>query len=61
MIVNDDAPFDMALDAAFFGCIGTAGQRCTTTRRLIIHEALYDEFLAKLVKRYESVSKYMID
>lgn len=46
----------MALDAAFFGCIGTAGQRCTTTRRLIIHETLYDEFLTKLVKRYEGVS-----
>jgi aldehyde dehydrogenase family 7 member A1 len=55
LIINDDAPFDMALDAAYFGCVGTAGQRCTSTRRLIIHEKLYDEFLAKLKKRYTSV------
>lgn len=56
LIINDDADFDMALDAAFFGCIGTAGQRCTTTRRLIIHEKLYDAFLSKLVQRYKGVS-----
>jgi aldehyde dehydrogenase family 7 protein A1 len=56
LIINDDADFDMALDAAFFGCIGTAGQRCTTTRRLIIHEKLYDAFLQKLVTRYKGVS-----
>ncbi|GAB0092215.1 putative aldehyde dehydrogenase family 7 member A1 homolog [Sergentomyia squamirostris] len=57
LVINDDANFGMALDAAFFGCIGTAGQRCTTTRRLIIHEKLYDEFLAKLKTRYENLSK----
>lgn len=55
LIINDDANFDMALDAAFFGCIGTAGQRCTTTRRLIIHETLYDQFVAKLAAKYKSV------
>lgn len=55
LIINDDAQFDMALDAAFFGCIGTAGQRCTSTRRLIIHEKLYDAFLLKLVQRYKGV------
>uniref|UniRef100_A0AAG5D5U9 aldehyde dehydrogenase (NAD(+)) n=1 Tax=Anopheles atroparvus TaxID=41427 RepID=A0AAG5D5U9_ANOAO len=55
LIINDDAPPEMALDAAFFGCIGTAGQRCTSTRRLIIHESLYDSFLQKLVKRYGSL------
>lgn len=58
LVVNEDASFDMALDAAFFGCIGTAGQRCTTTRRLIIHEKLYDNFLEKLVKRYNGVSVF---
>lgn len=57
LIINDDAPTDMALDAAFFGCIGTAGQRCTSTRRLIIHEKLYDEFVTKLVKRYNNLLK----
>jgi len=56
LIINDDAQFDMASDAAFFGCIGTAGQRCTSTRRLIIHEKLYDAFVKKLVQRYTNVS-----
>lgn len=56
LIIHEDAQFDMALDAAFFGCIGTAGQRCTTTRRLIVHEKLYDAFLQKLVQRYKGVS-----
>lgn len=56
LIINDDANFEMALDAAFFGCIGTAGQRCTTTRRIIIHEHLYDKFLAALIKKYNGVS-----
>lgn len=56
LVINDDAKFDMALDAAFFGCIGTAGQRCTTTRRLIIHEQLYDRFLAELIKKYSNVN-----
>ncbi|XP_055522737.1 putative aldehyde dehydrogenase family 7 member A1 homolog [Wyeomyia smithii] len=57
LIINDDAPADIALDAAFFGCIGTAGQRCTSTRRLIIHGKLYDVFVDKLVKRYENLLK----
>lgn len=56
LIVNEDANFENALDAAFFGCIGTAGQRCTTTRRLIIHEKLYDNFVRELKKKYKGVS-----
>lgn len=56
LIVNDDANFENALDAAFFGCIGTAGQRCTTTRRLIIHEKLYNKFVTELKKKYKGVS-----
>lgn len=55
LIINEDANFNMALDAAFFGCIGTAGQRCTSTRRLIIHEKIYKEFLEKLIKRYQGL------
>lgn len=55
LVINDDARFDMALDAAFFGCIGTAGQRCTTTRRLIVHADLYDRFVAALVHKYEKL------
>lgn len=60
LVINNDAKFDMALDAAFFGCIGTAGQRCTTTRRLIIHETLYDKFLEQLIKKYSNVSGILI-
>lgn len=59
LLINEDADFNMALDAAFFGCIGTAGQRCTTTRRLIIHEKVYDEFLNKLKQRYSGALKRM--
>lgn len=55
LIINHDADFNMALDAAFFGCIGTAGQRCTTTRRLMVHEHLYDRFVAELKKKYQNL------
>lgn len=58
LVINDDANFDNALDAAFFGCIGTAGQRCTTTRRLIVHEKMYDLFLKELKKKYKGVSHH---
>lgn len=57
LVINEDANFENALDAAFFGCIGTAGQRCTSTRRLIVHEKLYDEFVKQLTKKYRSVSE----
>lgn len=52
IIVSDRADLDIAMRAALFGAVGTAGQRCTTTRRLIIHEQVYDAFVAKLVKAY---------
>ena len=42
----------MALPAAVFGAVGTAGQRCTSTRRLIIHEKVYNQFKEKLIKAY---------
>jgi aldehyde dehydrogenase (NAD+) len=45
----------MALIGCVFGAVGTAGQRCTTTRRLIIHEAVYDAFKEKLVKAYQQL------
>lgn len=38
LIVADDADVDMVVRAAVFACVGTAGQRCTTTRRLIVHD-----------------------
>ncbi|MFY7652536.1 MAG: aldehyde dehydrogenase family protein [Chitinophagaceae bacterium] len=52
IIISQHADLDMSLIGAVFGAVGTAGQRCTTTRRLIIHEAVYDTFLEKLKKAY---------
>jgi len=52
IIISKDADLDMSLIGAVFGAVGTAGQRCTSTRRLIIHEDIYEQFKAKLVKAY---------
>lgn len=52
IIITPSANMDMAIRATVFGAAGTAGQRCTTTRRLIIHESVYDSFRDKLVKAY---------
>lgn len=52
IIISQDADLDMSLIGAVFGAVGTAGQRCTSTRRLIIHESVYDAFTARLVKAY---------
>ncbi len=52
LIISQHADLDVALPAAVFGAVGTAGQRCTTTRRLIIHEAVYDTFRQRLVNAY---------
>ena len=55
-IVCPSADLDMTLRAAAFSAMGTAGQRCTTLRRLFLHESIYDDFIAKLTKAYASVS-----
>ena len=47
--------------SAVFAAVGTAGQRCTTLRRLIVHEDLYDEVLEKLKKSYASIMTRMGD
>jgi aldehyde dehydrogenase (NAD+) len=52
IIISKEADLDIALIGSLFGAVGTAGQRCTTTRRLIIHESIYDAFKEKLVKAY---------
>ena len=52
IIISKDADLDMSLIGAVFGAVGTAGQRCTTTRRLIIHESVYEAFTQKIVKAY---------
>lgn len=56
IIISKDADLDIALRGAIFGAVGTAGQRCTTTRRLIIHESVYDTVKNKLVGAYKQLS-----
>ncbi len=55
VIVSDKADLKGALASAFFGAVGTSGQRCTSTRRLIIHEKIYMKFLSRLIEMYEGV------
>lgn len=55
IVVMDDADLDLALRSVLFAAVGTAGQRCTTTRRLLLHEKIHDEFIEKLVKAYKSI------
>jgi len=55
-IVCPSADLDMALRAIAFGAMGTAGQRCTTLRRLFVHESVYDQLVPRLKKAYASVS-----
>jgi len=55
IIVMPDADVDMAVRAALFAAVGTAGQRCTSLRRLIVHESVADRVVAKLVKAYGTV------
>jgi len=51
MIVADDADLELAVDGAIFGAFGTAGQRCTSTSRLVAHPAIADELVARIVER----------
>jgi aldehyde dehydrogenase (NAD+) len=55
IIVSQHADLDTVLIGAVFGAVGTAGQRCTSTRRLIIHESIFDEFKQKLIKAYGQI------
>ena len=55
-IVCPSADLDMALRAIAFGAMGTAGQRCTTMRRLFVHDSVYDQIVPALKKAYTSVS-----
>ncbi|MCG2791981.1 MAG: aldehyde dehydrogenase family protein [Weeksellaceae bacterium] len=52
IIITENADINMSIIGAVFGAVGTAGQRCTSTRRLIIHESVYDEVRNRLVKAY---------
>ena len=55
IIITPNADLKLALPAIVFGAVGTAGQRCTTTRRLIVHEDVYDAVKESLVKAYKSL------
>ena len=61
IIVDPSADLKLAIPAIVFGAVGTAGQRCTTTRRLFVHESIYDEVLAELVTAYKQVEKKIGD
>lgn len=55
VIVDKDADLEMAMRAILFGAVGTAGQRCTSTRRVIMHKAIAAELSAKIIKAYQQV------
>jgi aldehyde dehydrogenase (NAD+) len=55
IILTEHADLRLALPAVVFGAVGTAGQRCTTTRRLIVHHAVFDKVKSALVKAYEGL------
>ncbi|AJR03033.1 L-piperidine-6-carboxylate dehydrogenase [Siansivirga zeaxanthinifaciens] len=55
IIVTPDADIKMTVIGAVFGAVGTAGQRCTSTRRLIIHESIYDKVKTALVEAYKQL------
>lgn len=56
IIVTENADMNIAIPAALFGAVGTCGQRCTSTRRLIIHEKVYDSFKKKLTAAYKQLN-----
>src|SRR5690606_31173891 len=55
LIVDETADLKLAIPAIVFGAVGTAGQRCTTTRRLFVHRSRHDEVVDKLVAAYKQV------
>ncbi len=56
LIISKEADLDMSIPAIVFGAVGTAGQRCTSTRRVIVHHEVYEEVKARLVKAYQQIS-----
>ena len=55
IIVTENADLDLAVRAILFGAVGTAGQRCTSTRRIIVHESVGDSLIARLVAAYKTI------
>ncbi len=56
ILVDETADLQLAVPAIVFGAIGTAGQRCTTTRRLIVHEKIYDKLITVLISTYKKMT-----
>jgi len=56
IIVTEEADLNAAVPAIVFGAVGTAGQRCTSTRRLIVHKNQYQDLLAKLTSAYKPIN-----
>jgi len=61
IIVDQSADLKLAIPAIVFGAVGTAGQRCTTTRRLFVHESIYDNVVNTLIGAYQQVEKKIGD
>ncbi len=55
VIITEDANLDMALGSVLFGAVGTAGQRCTSTRRIIIHSSIKEKFINGLIDAYKQI------
>jgi aldehyde dehydrogenase (NAD+) len=55
IVLMEDADLDLAIPAIVFGAVGTAGQRCTSTRRVLVHESIIDEVERRLLSAYEQV------
>ena len=56
VIVDESADMDLVVPAIVFGAVGTAGQRCTSTRRVIIHHSIYEDLKKRLISAYEQVN-----
>ncbi len=56
IIIGKDADLEMAIRATVFGAVGTAGQRCTSTRRLIVHEDIFEQVRDRLISIYEKIT-----
>lgn len=56
IIVDESADLRLAIPAIVFGAVGTAGQRCTSTRRLFVHKAIYDDVIKRLQHAYEQIT-----
>jgi aldehyde dehydrogenase (NAD+) len=55
VIIDESADLDLAIPAVVFGAVGTAGQRCTSIRRLFVHQSYYQQVLIKLAETYETI------